>query len=268
MRQVNISSGTLAVEDRGAGPAVVLIHGFPLNHTMWAAQLAALPANHRLIAPDLRGFGRSTITDGTVTMEQLADDLAAMLDALGIEQQVCLCGLSMGGYVAFQFLRKYRDRVRSLILCDTRSVADTPEAAAARRQMADNVLTEGVAGVAAAMLPKLLHPRTSDVRPQVAAAVREMILSTDPRGIAAAQRGMAERPDVTSLLPGIDVRTLVIVGQEDAISPPDEMRKIAAAIPRARFEIVPDAGHMAPMENPQYVNKLLDSFLHNELYAR
>jgi 3-oxoadipate enol-lactonase len=267
MRHVNISSGTLAVEDRGAGPTVVLIHGFPLNHTMWSAQLAALPSNHRLIAPDLRGFGHSAVTEGTVTMEQQADDIAAMLDALGIDQPVCLCGLSMGGYVAFQFLRKYRDRVRSLVLCDTRSVADTPEAAAARRQMADKVVTEGVAGVAAAMLPKLLHPRTPEVRPQVAASVREMILSTDPHGIAAAQRGMAERPDVTSLLPTIDVPTLVLVGQEDAISPPDEMRKIAAAIPGAQFEIVPDAGHMSPMENPQHVNKLLGAFLHNELHA-
>jgi 3-oxoadipate enol-lactonase len=165
-------------------------------------------------------------------------------------------------------LRKYRTRVRSVVLCDTRSAADTPEAAAGRRQMADKVLAEGAAAVAEGLLPKLLHPRTPSERPAVAEAVREMILATDPRGIAAAQRGMAERPDVTDLLPTINVRTLVLVGQDDAISPPEEMRKLAQAIPDSRFVIVPDAGHMAPLENPEFVNDALAGFLANELHAR
>ncbi|MBI2823812.1 MAG: alpha/beta fold hydrolase [Planctomycetia bacterium] len=268
MRRIDVNGASLNVIDRGAGPAVVFIHGFPLNHTMWAAQLDALAANNRLIAPDLRGFGQSTATDGTVTIAQFADDVAAALDALAVRQPVCLCGLSMGGYVAFQFLRKYRDRVRSLVLCDTRSAADTPEAAEGRRKMAEEVLRNGTAALAEAMLPRLLHPRTAQERPQVAAAVRDMILSCDPRGVAAAQRGMAARPDVTELLPSIDVRTLVIVGQEDAISPPAEMRKIAAAIPQAQFVEVPDAGHMAPMENAALVNAALAKFLADELHAR
>jgi 3-oxoadipate enol-lactonase len=268
MRQIDIKDATLNVVDRGAGPGVLFIHGFPLDQRMWNAQLDALSANHRLIAPDLRGFGRSSVTEGTVTMEQFADDLAMMLDRLNIQQPVALCGLSMGGYVAFQFLRKYPARVRSLVLCDTRSVADTPEGAAARRQMADKVVAEGTAPVAEALLPKLLHPRTPSDRPAVAQAVREMILSTDPRGIAAAQRGMAARSDVTAQLPTISVRTLVLVGQEDAISPLDEMRKLAEAIPGAQFVAVPDAGHMAPMENPAFVNDAIGGFLANELHAR
>jgi 3-oxoadipate enol-lactonase len=268
MRQINVKGATLQVFERGAGPTVLLIHGFPLDHRMWRGQLDALSANNRLIAPDLRGFGRSSVTDGTVTMEQFADDLLVMLDQLDVRQPVCLCGLSMGGYIAFQFLRKYRARVRSLILCDTRSAADTPEGAAGRRQMADKVVTEGVAAVADALSPKLLHPRTSIERPAVAEAVREMILATDPRGIAAAQRGMAERPDVTELLHSINVRTLVLAGQEDAISPVDEMRKLAEAIPGSRFVTVPNAGHMAPLENPAFVNDVLAEFLANELHAR
>ena len=268
MRQIPVNGATLNVFERGAGATVVFIHGFPLNHAMWASQLDALAGNNRLIAPDLRGFGRSTVTEGTVSMEKFADDLATMLDAMAVRQPVCLCGLSMGGYIAMAFLRKYRQRVRSLILCDTRSVADTPEAAAGRRQLADKVSVEGSAIVADAMTPKLLHPRTPADRPALAQAVRDMILGCDPRGIAAALRGMAERPDSTELLQTIDVRTLVLVGQEDAISPVDEMRKLAAAIPGAEFKIVPDAGHMAPMENSALVNDAIAAFLANELHAR
>ena len=126
MRQVSAAGATFNIVDRGAGPAVLLVHGFPLDHTMWQAQLDALSMNNRLIIPDLRGFGRSTVTEGTVTMEQMADDLVALLDALGVKQPVCVCGLSMGGYIALAFWRKYREGVRSLILCDTRSAADTP----------------------------------------------------------------------------------------------------------------------------------------------
>jgi 3-oxoadipate enol-lactonase len=273
MRQININGATLNVFERGAGPTLVFIHGFPLNHTMWVSQLEALAGNNRLIAPDLRGFGRSTFAAAaaageTITMEQYADDLVNMLDQWAVRQPVCLCGLSMGGYIALAFFRKYRDRVRSLILCDTRSVADSPEAVAGRRQMADKVLVEGSAMVADAMLPKLLHPRTAADCPQLAQAVRQMIVETEPRGIAAAQRGMAVRPDCTDLLPTIGVRTLVLVGQEDAISPVDEMRKLAGAIPGAEFKVVPDAGHMAPLENPAFVNAAIASFLANELHAR
>ena len=268
MRRVNVNGATLNVFERGAGPAVIFVHGFPLNHTMWIEQLDALAANNRLIAPDLRGFGRSTVSDGTVSMEQFADDLASMLDELAVKQPVCLCGLSMGGYVAFQFLRKYRDRVRSLVLCDTRSAADTPEAAEGRRQLADKVVAEGPVAVAQAMLPNLLRPQAVEEGSLVAEAVREMILSTDPRGIAAASRGMAERPGATDFLPTINVRTLVLVGEQDAISPPDEMRKLADAIPNSQFLVVPEAGHMAPLENPAFVNDALATFLADELHAR
>lgn len=268
MRQVSAAGATFNVVDRGAGPAVLLVHGFPLDHSMWQAQLDALSMNNRLIVPDLRGFGRSTVTAGTVTMEQMADDLVALLDALGVQQPVCVCGLSMGGYIALAFWRKYRQRVRSLVLCDTRSAADAPEAAAARRTLADKATAAGMEQVAEAMLPKLIHPDTPKLRPQVTTAVKQMILGTNPRGAAAALRGMAIRPDCADLLPTINVRTLVFAGEKDAISPPDEMRKIAAAIPSAKFVEIPEAGHMSPMENPERVNAELLTFLADELLMR
>jgi pimeloyl-ACP methyl ester carboxylesterase len=174
----------------------------------------------------------------------------------------------MGGYVSLAFWRKYRERVRSLILCDTRSAADTPEAAAARKVLADKATAEGMEQLAEAMLPKLIHPRTPADRPQVAAAVRRMILETNPGGAAAALRGMALRPDCADLLQTINVRTLVFVGEQDTISPPDEMHKIAAAIPGAKFVVIPDAGHMSPMENPERVKAELLTFLANELLMR
>jgi pimeloyl-ACP methyl ester carboxylesterase len=228
---------------------------------MWRSQIDAFRDTHRVIAPDLRGFGQSAVTEGTVTMEQFADDLAALLDALGVKEPVVLCGLSMGGYVAFQFFRKYRSRVRGLILCDTRAIPDTPEGAAGRRKLAATLVEKGSRAAFEAMQPKLFAAATPERRPTVVDEVRQMILNTSPQGMAAALRGMAERPDSTRLLPAIDVPTLVMVGDEDRISPPDEMRQIAAAIPSAWFVEVSDAGHMAPMENPAAVNAAMTQFL-------
>lgn len=261
---VRVGEREVAISDWGKGHPLLLVHGFPLHHQMWREQTSALWHRRRVIAPDLRGFGGTGLpvaeAADAITMEDFADDLNALLDALGVHEPITLCGLSMGGYIAFQFWRKYGPRVRRLVLCDTRAVADTPEAAAGRLEMADRALREG-SGVAAAMLPKLLSAATRERRPDLTAFVRGMIESTDPRGIAAAQRGMAVRPDVTPLLPQIGVPTLVLVGAEDGISPPAEMQAMAAAIPGARFEIVPGAGHLTPLENPDAVNHALEQFL-------
>jgi pimeloyl-ACP methyl ester carboxylesterase len=251
----------MSLVDRGSGPPLLWVHGFPLDHGMWRLQWEALSDERRVIAPDLRGFGQSTVTEGTVTMERFADDLAALLDALGVTEPVNFCGLSMGGYVAWQFWRKHADRLRALILCDTRAAADTPEAAAARFKMADAVLDAGSSLAAEAMLPKLFAPKTYDERPELVDEVRQVILRTDPRAIAAAQRGMAERPDMTAMLREIDVPALLIVGEHDAITPPEEMRRVTEAMPRAELVVVPDAGHMAPLENPGAVNAAIRRFL-------
>ena len=264
--QITVGGSELAVYDRGSnnsggGSPIVFVHGFPLDHTMWRAQLEAFAPTHRVIAPDLRGFGESPVRDGIATMEQMADDLVALLDALSVRQPVVLCGLSMGGYVAIEFLRKYAPRVRALILCDTRSAADTPETAANRHKTAELALSQGAAPVAEAMLPRLAAPDARARQRTVVESLKQTMLATDPRTIAAALRGMAARSDSTPRLASIRVPTLVVVGQYDAITPVAEMRQMAKAIPHARFVVIPDAGHMAPMENPAAVNQAIAALL-------
>lgn len=262
MTTIQLRDCVLSTVDQGAGPPLLLVHGFPLDHAMWQEQLGELSKTQRVIAPDLRGFGASGVTAGTVTMEQLADDLKALLDGLKIKDPITYCGLSMGGYIGWQFFRRHRQRVKNMILCDTRAVADSPETAESRRQLADRVVEQGAGIVAEGMLPKLFGKATHEHKPQLVEATRQVMLRTNPQGIAAALRGMSQRPDCTSLLAQIDVPTLVIVGEEDAISQPAEMRTLAAGIAGAEFVQVPAAGHMAPLENPALVNAAMLRFLH------
>ena len=167
----------------------------------------------------------------------------------------------MGGYVGWAFWRKHRARLRGLILCDTRATADSPEAADARRQTADRVLRDGPAFLVEAMLPRLLAPATLQGNPRLLSQLRGMMAGGDARGIAAVTRGMAQRPDATSLLPAIDCPTLLIVGCQDVISPPDEMEALARAIPGARLVEIRGAGHLSPMEQPEQVNAAMLQFL-------
>lgn len=262
MKSLAVNGTEISYVDRGTGVPLLLVHGFPLDHTMWVGQIDGLSGGQcRVIAPDLRGFGRSPARDDKVTMEQFADDLAALLDGLGICEPVVLCGLSMGGYVAFQFWLKYAARLRGLILCDTRAAADTPEVAAGRLVMADRLLREGPSPLVESMAPRLFAESTCRQRPEVVEGLRRVMMGTHPRGIAAAARGMAVRPDMTPSLGQIRCPTLVIVGQNDVISPSAEMRGIAEAIPGARFIEIPIVGHMAPLENPAAVNVAIGEFL-------
>jgi 3-oxoadipate enol-lactonase len=261
MKRVFARELEFGVVDQGEGSPVVFVHGFPLNHAMWNAQIPVFAERHRVIAPDLRGFGESVDTEGTVSMEDFADDLAAILDYLHVTEPVVLCGLSMGGYIAFHFVRKYRQRLRALVLCDTRAAADVPEVVENRLRIAKLVIESGTQPVAEAMLPKAFGPKTNTDRPEVVEAVRAMMISSDPTGVAAASRGMAARPDMAPSLPSIDVPTLVVVGADDVLTPVDEMRRVAAAIPDAKFKIIPDAGHLSPLENPPVFNAALASFL-------
>src|SRR5581483_5750208 len=210
-----IQAGSVRLEpiERGRGPLLVLVHGYPLDHSMWQGQIEGLSSTCRVIAPDLRGFGASDVTPGTATMQQMADDVAALLDSLKINEPIFFCGLSMGGYVAWQFALHHRKRLAKLILCDTRAAADSAEAAAGRLKTAEKVLAEGAGVAAEALLPKLFAPATYQEQPQIVEATRQVILKTKPEGIAAALRGMAERPDVTPHLGEIDVPTLLICGE-------------------------------------------------------
>ncbi len=262
MNSVNIGQVHLNVVDRGSGDPLLLVHGFPLDHTMWNAQIEVLSSHYRVIAPDLRGFGRSGSTgDEMTTMGQFADDLAALLDALQIGEPVTFCGLSMGGYIAWEFYRRHRARLAALVLCDTRAAADSEEAARGRRLMASRVMAEGALAVPEAMLPKLLARLTLEERPEMVESLRQTMLATRPASIAAAQRGMAAREDSTALLGEIDLPVLIIVGEHDAITTVEEMRQVAGKIPGAQFVEVSHAGHLSPLENPPVVSGAIEEFL-------
>ena len=193
--------------------------------------------------------------------QQVADDLAGLLDALRIAEPVNLCGLSMGGYVAWQFWEHHRGRLASLILCDTRAAGDTPEGALGRLALAETVLAEGALPVADSMLPKLFAPRSLDSDPTYVESTKQVMESTRPTTIAAALRGMAERPDMTAELPAIELPALLLCGEHDVITPADEMRDVAKAMPDAMFRIIYGAGHMSPLERPERVNRLILEFL-------
>ena len=261
MPTISLPDISLNCFDSGEGPPILFVHGFPLDHSMWRHQLDEFSSTHRVIAPDLRGFGQSGVTSGTVRMEQFADDLAALLDSLSVTEPVVFCGLSMGGYVGWQFFQRHRSRLKALIQCDTRAIADTPEGAANREKLARLVLENGTEPVAAAMLPNLFAEATTPARQAAVEETRQAVLRTSPDGIAAASLGMSVRPDVTNDLPSIDVPTLLIVGEEDRISTVEEMRTIATAIPNAGLAVIPSAGHMSPLENPEAVNTAIREFL-------
>jgi len=218
---------------------------------MWQGEVTGLlkDGRYRLVALDWRGFGESDITTPISTMELFADDVAGLMDLLGIQQAV-LCGLSMGGYAAFAFLRKYPQRVAGLILADTRPGADSPEAKANRESVARIAETQGSAAIADLQVPRLLSEHTREHHPEVESRVRHMIDTATPEGIAAASRGMAQRADSTGLLAGITCPTLVIVGEEDSLTPPTVAQEYASQIPGAELVVIPQAGHLSNFEQP------------------
>ena len=228
---------------------------------MWVSQITSFSSSHRVVVPDLRGHGDSTVTEGKVTMLQMANDVAGLLDELGVERPITLCGLSMGGYVAWEFWRNHHSKLARLILCDTLAMADTAEIARGRQMMAAQVGQAGAKMAADSMVPRLLGAKTHNNHPSKVEAVREMILATDPVGIAATQRGMAERRDMTSLLSEINIPTLVLCGEDDMISPSIEMRAIVNAMPNARYVEITDAGHLAPLEQPAAANDAIRALL-------
>ncbi len=258
--RVTVNGVRLAVEVQGDGPAVLFIHGYPLDRTIWSQVMASLPGL-TVIAPDLRGMGLSDAPDLGYSMATYAEDLAALLDARGVDR-VVLCGLSMGGYVALEFLRRWRGRVRGLILMDTRADADTPEGRRARDEAAAAAREGGGEAIARAMLPKLLTPATLTERPGVAERVRTMMARAPVPGIVGALAAMRDRSDSSDLLPSLaDLPTLILVGAEDRLTPPDRAEAMARAIPGARMEVIPGAGHLPPVEQPEATSAAIAAFL-------
>jgi 3-oxoadipate enol-lactonase len=249
----------MAYDESGSGTPLLLIHGWPHNRTLWAGQMSGLATQARCLAPDLRGFGSSTVHD-PYSIEQYADDLVALLDARGIER-VVVNGLSMGGYVALAMLRRHRSRVRALVLTSTRATADTDEAREKRARLVEFVEQHGVEALAQRQLKAMVGATTFDRRPEVRESLRQLMAAAPVEGVIGGLRAMAARADATDLLPTIDVPTLVVGGAEDSFTAPDELRAMADRIPGSRLELLAGCGHVCAYERPGAYNHVVGEFL-------
>ncbi len=253
----------------------MLLHGYPFNRSMWSEQIQQLSAEYRILAPDLRGFGdvsdklkfvadadkRQAEAYRTITtMEKMARDVAALMDELEIDDAV-VCGFSMSSYVALEFVHLFPSRARVLVLAGSRAQGPDETEKDSREQQARRILAEGMGFVADSMVPKLLAQRTLKKKPEIVSRVREMILTTDPQGAAAAQRGMAARRDYSSELPGINAPTLIIGGRDDQIRQPQDAEFIHRGIRNSRLQFIEDAGHLMNMEQPEAFNRTVWDFL-------
>jgi len=263
MHHVRLPGTSLAVHTRGSGLPLLLLHGFPLDHGMWSGQ-EPLADEVRLIVPDQRGFGGSA-GPPPESIAQLADDAVALLDALHVVEPAVVCGLSMGGYVAQHVAVRHPGRVRALVLVDTKLEADTPEARAGRAKLAATVERVGQRAVAEAMIPNLLArseaARARPTRPEVEAALERTITATPVATITAALAALGARPDMVEPMRGVTVPVLLVVGAEDAITPPECMERAERVFARPRLFVMPHCGHMAPLEDPATFNAAVAEFL-------
>jgi 3-oxoadipate enol-lactonase len=250
----------LFVDVRGRGTAIILLHGFPFEHQLWDAQITELARNHRVIAPDLRGMGRSALSSGPYLMEMLAGDVAAVLDGLAIERAT-IVGHSLGGYVALAFARMFVERVSALALVCSRLAADSPEQATARESLAARLETENsIEPALEAYFPKFFAARTLGENPLAIERAKTIARSIDPRGAAAMLRGMALRGDSYDIAPDLRMPVLVVAGRTDAIVPETEARAVAAAFPNAQLEWCERSAHLPMLEEPERVSDALMKF--------
>ncbi len=257
---VRSNDAEIAFETIGDGPPVVLLHPFPAHHEIWAPVAAELAPRYRVVMPDLRGHGDSGVGDGPATMEKHAADVVRVCEAAGVGR-AAFAGISIGGYILFELWRRARERVAALILCDTRAQADTPEGRANRLKAAEDVLKDGPAGFVEAQIPKLLGESTRRNRPDLVDRARTMMMRASAAGIAAVQRGMAERPDSTPTLATIDVPTLILAGDEDVLTPVKDAEAMRAAIRGSRLEVIPQAGHYSVFERADVAARDIRGFL-------
>jgi len=254
--QLTLRDRSVNLVDRGKRAPLLLVHGFPLDHTIWATQIETFAPERRVIAPDLVGFGRSG-PEGRTSLDDHADDLVALLDILGVDRAVVV-GLSMGGYVALALWQRHPSRCAGLVLACSRAGADSEAGRAGRYQMAIAVGERGVAAVAEALLPRILGAEAGDaLRDEVRATMQRQ----PPAGVIAALKAMAARADFTALLPGLALPVLVVCGAEDALIPAAESRAMVRQVPGARLVVVPGAGHLVCREQPGAFNAALRAFL-------
>jgi pimeloyl-ACP methyl ester carboxylesterase len=258
--QAKINGISIAYHDQGSGFPIVFVHAFPLSRMMWAPQEDALVRDFRIVTLDLRGHGESDAPLWHYSLEQAADDVRGLLDHLAIPHAVFV-GLSMGGYILFAFYRRYAERVKGLVLADTKAQADTTEGKQARFEMAQIAYKQGARAIADIMIPKLLSPATTQTRPELVQRVRTMIEGNEISGIAGDLMAMSARPDSLPLLDQISCPTQVIVGELDLPTPPSDAKLMADRIPDVRLTIIPGAAHLANLEQPELFNEIVRFFV-------
>ena len=261
MRNQVSAQGTMSFDDVGAGRPVVLLHAFPLARIMWAPQIEALQDAYRLIVPDLPGFGGSRGFTATPSLDRMADSVAELLDELKVGERIVLGGLSMGGYTALAFARRYAERLRGLILADTKAEADDAAGKANRDRLIAFASQNPARAVLDQMLAKLVGPETMARRPDVVEMIRQIAESQTSEGIIGALQAMRDRPDSGPSLSAIRVPALVVVGEQDALTPPTIAESLAARINGAKLVRIEGAGHLANLEKPDLFNAAVRSFL-------
>jgi len=249
----------IGYDEGGTGVPVVFVHGFPHDRTLWTPQLQGLTVQARCLAVDLRGFGETTAAP-PYSVDQYADDLAGFMDVLHIERAV-IAGLSMGGYVAFAMWRRHPQRVRGLVLANTKAGADSSEAREKRKANMTVAREQGSGAIADAMITGMLGKTTRAKRPDIVNTVHRMMSSASADGIVGALQAMMDRPDSTGTLATIDVPTVVVTGDEDAIIPIEEARVLHAGIRGSSLEVIAGAGHLSNLERPAAFNHILSEFL-------
>jgi 3-oxoadipate enol-lactonase len=260
--KIKINGLSLNYQERGLpqGSSIVFIHGFPFSHAMWDPQMMALPQDLRAVSYDVRGHGESDVGDGQYTIEFFVDDLIGLLDELGIRQTI-LCGLSMGGYIALRAIERHPERVRALILCDTRSEADSSEAKIKRANQIKAVKQSGVKPFAEGFVKAVFAPETFKKNPAHVESIRKIIEATSPLSIAGTLLALAARTDTTPALAAIKVPTLIMVGEHDALTPPSASEALHKTIKGSELHVIPNAAHMSNLENPSAFNQHLLAFL-------
>jgi pimeloyl-ACP methyl ester carboxylesterase len=256
-----LDNGYIAYERTGSGIPLLFIHGYPLSRKIWNPQMDGLPDIASIISVDLRGHGESYPFDGTYRMDLLAEDCHRLLDDLHVNAPVVVCGLSMGGYVTLALYRIYPELFKGMILTSTRSGSDSPEGKANRDAGVKNVRVHGVAYIVDNMLPKLVSPVTFASNKPLVNTIDDIMLETSVNGVVGALQGMRDRPDSTPLLSQVQCPVLIIHGADDQLIPVSEAQLMHQQLPGSRLVVIPEAGHLPNLEQPELFNQAVREFL-------
>ena len=267
-KKLAVRDSQINVVDMGQGPPVLLIHGFPLNQTMWNSQILEFSKSHRVICPDLAGFGLSQCSQPRLHLRDHARDLSEMLDVLNVLESVIFCGLSMGGYIGWEFWKQYPEKISGVVACNTRAANDTPEVARGRKIAAKSIFKTGTQLLARQMAPRLLSSGSQEQTSSLQPTVEKMIEQASPDSIAAGQIATSTRADATSWLPMIDCPALFVGGEYDEITTTREMSSNAALLPNAQFIEIKKAGHLTPLEQPESFNDQVLGFLNSSQFCQ